>query len=280
MRYLTISNMGRRGRALLAVAMATVALAALLSVWGSLPAAEARGPAAANTGSSNLTLSSSDVYTIFLPIVFKSDIVFFDDFSDSSSGWPHRVEFEDCYYEYRSGRYRVTASGVGQRCIIPNLKADPYLRNGTFEVKVRRISNDNRKLRYGFLFNAGKNATEDHWALEVYPFAYCGDGDEKGDFWLVALEDGDNEFFRSECTDAIDVDRDDWNWLRVIRNGSNIQVWIKKQEGAAAWRKKGEWNSSILANQGYFDLQVISISSDEVTVEYEYVLLRRSTSAP
>jgi hypothetical protein len=259
--------------------MAAVALAALLSAWDRLPAAEARGPAAANTGTSDFSLSSSDVYTIFLPIVFKTDIVFFDDFSDSSSGWPHRVEFEDCYYEYRNGRYRVTASGVGQRCIIPNLKANPFLVNGTFEVKVRRTSSDSRKLRYGFLFGATKDATEDHWALEVYPFAFCNGG-EKGDFWLVALVDGDNEFFESECTDAIDVDRDDWNWLRVIRNGQNIKVYIKKQEGDATWKLKGNWNSSKLANKGFFDLQVISISNNEVTVEYEYVLLRSSTDLP
>ena len=92
---LNTSNMRRLGRASVALILAVVALVWLLSTWGSLPTAEARGPAEADTGGTTLPLSSRSTltYYVFLPIVFKSDVVFFDDFSDPNSGWPDDESF-------------------------------------------------------------------------------------------------------------------------------------------------------------------------------------------
>ena len=267
------SNTRRLGRVLVALTLAVVALVWLMSTWSGLPAAEARGPAEANTGT-DLLLSSRNTltYYVFLPILFKSDFVFYDDFSNSNSGWPHEESFEDCYYEYRSGRYRVEVTGNQQRCIIPNFQV-PKQVNGTFSVKARRTSDKERDLLYGLIFGAGVDATEDRWALEVYPKEDTdGDCDPKPYYWLVALVDGDEEFFEAKCTDAIDTADDEWNELKIIRNGSTIKVYINGEA-------KGEYNDAhYLLDEGYTLLEVVSGSNNKITVEFDDFQIRARTS--
>lgn len=272
MNSLITSNMKRLARASVALILAVAALVWLLSAWSSLPTAEARGPAEANSGSTNLLLSSRSMltYYVFLPIVFKSDIVFSDDFSNPNSGWPHDESYEDCHYEYRSGRYRVKVTDDGQRCIIPNFSI-PKQVNGTFSVKVRRTSDEERHLLYGLIFGAGVDATEDRWALEMYPND-DDDCDGKPFYWLYALVDGDTEYFEDRCTDVIDTDGEDWNELKIIRNGKNIKVYINGES-------KGEYDDAdYLLNKGYTLLEVVSASDDDITVEFDDFEIRSSTT--
>jgi hypothetical protein len=266
------SKLVRQGQALVALTLATVALVWLLGMWGGIPPVEARGPAMAGTAGDGLRLSATSMMTIYLPILFKSDIVFFDDFSSTSSGWLHNKTFDSCEVGYNSGRYRVKVSGSGQRCIIHNGNV-PKQVNGTFKIRVRRTSSSSYPLLYGFLFGSGSDAAKNHWALEVYPNkdSNCSN---KPFFWLVALVNDSRKFFQDECTDAIDTDQSDWNELKVIRNGSNIKVYINGQ-------KKGDYNNaSYLLNEGYFSLEVVSGSSSQIVVEYDDLEIRSSVTSP
>jgi hypothetical protein len=272
MKSLITSNLRRQGRALVPLALGVAVLIWLLGVWSGLPTAEARGPAAANPDTTSLALSSSDTitYYVFLPLIFKSDVIFFDDFSDPNSGWPNKETYENCYYEYYGGRYRVKVSENGQRCIVPK-RYMPKQVNGTFIVKVRRTSNEDRHMLYGLIFGAGTNAVKNRWALEVYPNkdSKCSN---KPFYWLVALVDGDGKYFRDKCTDTIDTDKDDWNELKVIRNGKNIKVYINGES-------KGEYNDAdYLRDEGYSLLEVVSASDEDIYVEFDdFTILSRTT---
>jgi hypothetical protein len=272
MKSLITSTLRRQGRALVPLALGVAALVWLLGVWGGLPTAEARGPAAANPNTSNLALSSTDMFTVFLPLIFKSDLVYFDDFSNPNSGWPNKVTYQNCYFEYYGGRYRVTVSEYGQDCIIPNLKIPEQI-NGTFSVKVRRTSEESWPMYYGFFFGAGADATRYRWALQVYPNkdSNCSN---KPFYWLVALVDGARDYFRYRCTDVIDTDKDDWNELKVIRNGNNIKVYINGES-------KGEYNDAdYLRDKGYSLLWVASASDNDIKVEFDDFKILSSTDAP
>lgn len=275
MKNLITSDLRRQGRALAALALAMAALVWLLGMWGGLPAAEARGPAAANTGGADLFWSTSDVITIFLPLVFKAPpYVFFDDFSSTSSGWPHKKSWENCYFEYYGGRYRVKVSANGQECIIPNFKI-PNQINGTFSVKVRRTSSEDRHMFYGIFFGAGPDATEDRWAVQVYPNK-DPDCSNKPFYWLYALVDGDVDYFKYRCTDTIDKDEDDWNELKIVRNGKNIKVYINGQPRP----ESGYNDADYLRDKGYSLLYVASLSNQDIYVEFDDFKIESSTAAP
>lgn len=272
MNSLITSNTTRLGRASVALILAVAALVWLLSTWGSLPTAEARGPAEAITGNTSLLLSSHSImtYYVFLPLVFKSDVVFSDDFSNPKSGWPDDISFEDCHYEYRNGRYQVKVTGNGQRCIIPNMSIPKQI-NGTFSVKVRRTSNEESRMLYGLIFGAGVDATEDRWALEIYPNddPNCSN---KPFYWLYALVNGDRRYFRDRCTDVIEVGEDDWNELKIIRNGKTIQVYINGES-------KGDYyDANYLLDKGYTLLEVVSVSNNDISVEFDDFQIRASTT--
>jgi hypothetical protein len=262
----------RLGRVLVALILAVAALVWLLSTWSGLPDAEARGPAEADVSSADSILSSRSTltYYVFLPILFKSKLVFFDDFSDSNSGWPHNVSFEDCRYEYRSGRYQVKVTDRDQRCIVPNFRIPKQI-NGTFIVKARRTSPEERRMLYGLIFGAGVDATEDRWALELYPND-DPDCSNKPFYWLYALVDDNRKYFRDRCTDTIDSDENDWNELKIIRNGKNIKVYLNGES-------KGEYNdANYLLDQGYTLLEVISASDEDITVEFDDFEIRQETT--
>jgi hypothetical protein len=272
MTNLITSNTRRLGQVSVALILAVAALVWLLSTWSSLPTVEARGPAEANSGSTDLLLSSRSMltYYVFLPILFKSDVVFYDDFSNSHSGWPHDKSYEDCYYEYRNDRYRVKVTDYGQRCIIPNLSIPKQI-NGTFTVRVRRTTDEDYTMLYGLIFGAGVDATEDRWALEIYPNE-DDDCDDKPFYWLYALVDEERKYFKDRCTDSIDTDEDDWNELKIIRNGKNIKVYINGES-------KGEYDDAkYLLDKGYTLLEVVSVSDDDIIVEFDDFEIRASTT--
>lgn len=221
---------------------------------------------------SNITHSNNITRYLFLPLVFRSDsdLVFFDDFSDRSSGWPDDKSWFSCHFEYYGGRYRVTIDeDYGRRCMVPN-PAIPKQVNGTFSVKVRRVSDEDEEVFYGFIFGAGPDATRDRWSLKVFP-----DNDDacedKPFFWLTAYEDGDREYHKSTCTNTISTGNQ-WNELKVIRDGKKIKVYMN------GYLKGNYDDAKYLLDEGYFLLDVISASGEDVIVEFDDFTIRRSTA--
>jgi hypothetical protein len=281
-----ISNLARHARALAAFALALTALVLLLSAWSSLRMVEAREPAAPQPDGADFSLSSTSLVTyyvylpfiarpcyVYLPFISYSPIVFYDDFSNPSSGWPTgKAEGQECYFEYLNGHYRVKVEEYGERCIIPNFNI-PKRVNGTFSVKVRRTSDEGRHMLYGLIFGAGADAIENRWGLEVYPNEdpNC---DDKPFYWLYALVDGDSEYFETKCTDSIDIDENDWNELKVIRNGTRIDIYINGE------RKGSYTDADYLLNEGYTLLEVVSVSDDTIEVEFDDFIVSRSTQLP
>jgi hypothetical protein len=278
MKGLITSNLRRQGRALVPLALGVAALIWLLGVWGGLPTAAARGPAAANPNTTDLTLSSSDAFTLYFPIIFKAPpVVFYDNFSNPNSGWPtapNNTLDDTCSFDYYNGYYRVKVTGYGDRCIIPGFPV-PKQVTGTFSVMVRRTSDSSHDVLYGFFFGAGENAYKDRWALEVSPDKDCSD---KGFFWLSAIEDGhDKGLIGNVCTDAIKIGND-WNELKVIRTSDKIYIYIND-------RLKGTYNNSYLRDEGFFDLEVVSLysgtsDSKPTYVEFDDFTVLRTTTLP
>jgi hypothetical protein len=281
-----ISNLARHARALAVFALALTALLLLLNAWSSLRMVEAREPAAPQPDGADFSLSSTSLvtyyvylpfisypYHVYLPFISYSPIVFYDDFSNPSSGWPTgKAEGQECYFEYLNGHYRVKVEEYGERCIIPNFNI-PKKINGTFSVKVRRISDQDRHMLYGLLFGAGADAIENRWGLEVYPNkdSNC---DDKPFYWLYALVDGDSEYFKTKCTDSIDTDENEWNELKVIRNGTRIDIYINGEH-------KGSYtDADYLLDKGYSLLEVVSASDDTIEVEFDDFIVSRSTQLP
>lgn len=266
-----------RAQTLVALSLTMAALLLLLGMWSWLPPSEAREPAAVGLGNVDLTLSSSDTMTtsLFLPIVFRADVVFSDDFSNTSSGWPHQVTLgENCYVEYYGGRYRVKVTEKDQICFIPNSNI-PKLVNGTFSVRVRRTSSNDRHLFYGLIFGAGQqDAANNRWVVEIYPNKDARCGNDKPFYQLVAIEGGRLKYYDDNCTDAIDTDEDDWNELKVIRNGQNIKVYING-------KLKGDYgDAAYLLDEGNTLLEVVSLSDNTIYVEFDDLLIRQSTASP
>jgi hypothetical protein len=123
---------------------------------------------------------------------------------------------------------------------------------------------------YGLIFGAGTDATSDRWALEIYPNddPDCGG---KPFYWLYALVDNNRKYFKDRCTDVIDIDEDDWNDLKVIRNGSTIKVYLNGES-------KGQYNdASYLLDKGYTLMEVVSASKDKISVEFDDFEIRTKT---
>lgn len=295
MKHLITSNFKRPGKTLAVLPLVAVILVWLLSVWGGLATAEARDSATARLGSEDLSSSRNTTANtiIFLPIVYTTDVVFADDFSDKNSGWPHKKSYEDCYFEYLNGHYRIKITDNDSPCIVPNFKI-PRQFYGTFKIRVRRTSDTNDRLVYGFIFDAGPDATEEEgtrWSLEIYPNEYdsC---DSKPFFWVIALKDGESKFRNyeqppddHECTSFIETNEDKWNQLAVVRDGRRVKVYIY-DDGPNQFKLVGDYdNVPLLAfNEqnayGYFNLRVASFSSDDVTIEFDDLEILRSVDFP
>jgi hypothetical protein len=286
MKGMITSSLARHARALAAFALSLTALVMLLGTWSSFRVVEAREPVPSSpveTGLSLLTTSQMTYYIylpaifrpqyIYLPIIMSSPIVFYDNFSNPGSGWPTgKATGTECYFEYLGGYYHVRVEEEGERCIIPNFNIPKQI-NGTFSVKVRRTSSEGRHLLYGLLFGAGSDAIDNRWGLEVYPNKdpSCED---KPFYWLYALVDGDRKYFKSRCTDTIDTDKDDWNELKVVRNGTRIDVYINGD-------RKGSYDDAdYLLDKGYTLLEVVSDSGSTVEVEFDDFTVSRSTELP
>ena len=286
MKGMITSNLARHARALAAFTLALVALVTLLTVWSSLRVVEAREPALSAPDQAGLSLSSTSQMTyyiylpaifnpqfVYLPVIFASPIVFYDDFSNPGSGWPTgKATGTECYFEYRDGYYHVRVEDEGERCIIPNFNIPKQI-NGTFSVKVRRTSSEGRHLLYGLLFGAGADAVDNRWGLEVYPNKDPSCDDEPF-YWLYALVDGDRKYFKSKCSDAIDTDKNDWNELKVVRNGENIDIYINGDH------QKSYTDADYLLDKGYTLLEVVSASGSTIEVEFDDFTISRSTKLP
>ncbi|MEM7034837.1 MAG: hypothetical protein AAF629_35175, partial [Chloroflexota bacterium] len=128
-------------------------------------------------------------YTVFLPFVAKYPTptpsptptpIYFDDFSNTSSGWQAGTANDWCDYEYgtfndngaTNGVFRISVSDETDtpqdRCIALNFSLDKYV-NGEFTVRARRTTASSRKVHYGFYFGAGQDAAQNHWYLQIFP---------------------------------------------------------------------------------------------------------------
>jgi hypothetical protein len=274
MKGLLTSNLRRHFRAVAAFALALTILVSLLGIWGRLTRVDARelAPSGAERDLPSTFQQQAYDHFIYLPFISYSPVVYYDDFSNPNSGWPNDYHYEDCYYKYADGRYRVQVSSNGQRCIIPNLNIPKQI-NGTFSVRARRTSSEDRHLLYGLIFGAGSNAIDNRWGLEIYPNRDSG-CDNKPFMWLYALVSGDTKYFQTRCTDSIDRDKDDWNELKVVRNGGTIDIYINGDH-------KGPYTgANYLLNEGYTLLEVVSASDDDITVEFDDFTVSRSTQLP
>jgi hypothetical protein len=286
MKGMITSSLARHARALAAFALSLTALVMLLGTWSSFRVVEAREPTPSPPDETGLSLLATNqmTYYIYLPAIFKpqyvylpvimsSPVVFYDDFSNPGSGWPTgQATGTECYFEYRDGYYQVRVEDEGERCIIPNFNI-PQQINGTFSVKVRRTSSEGRHLLYGLLFGAGTDAVDNRWGLEVYPNEDPSCDDDPF-YWLYALVASDRKYFKSRCTNTIDTDRDDWNELKVVRNGTRIDVYINGNH-------KGSYDDAdYLLDKGYTLLEVVSASGSTIEVEFDDFTISRSTELP
>ncbi|MFQ5614708.1 MAG: hypothetical protein ACE5H9_21520 [Anaerolineae bacterium] len=276
------------GLPFVALVLAVVALALALSINPSNPV-EAQA-VARRAGLGEAILRPSDIPTTvaYLPLVSRSDVIFFDDFSDSNSGWPSGSDGERCSFGYHEGHYRIRLTTDQEHCIVAAFPAPKQL-SGTFSFKVRRTSDSNRDVQYGFLFGAGSNAFKDRWMLEVRADAVC---DGKGYFWLSYLESNSGTLVKNRCTDAIETDND-WNDITVVRfvdQGNSNNDFIKIYINGLL---KGDYNGDDddiahlrdLDDFGFFDLVALAFDNNTSTskpldVEFDDFTISTSTATP
>lgn len=260
-----------------------IALLFMLGVWSSLSMVKAvdGSPIALDNTSSwvGYQVSGTLTNTMYMPFVrrdptptaTKSPIIFFDDFSNANSGWI-KGESGDCKFEYRDGYYRITVKDDnGVRCVSFNTLI-PKTIDGIFSVSVRRTTSSDRELRYGFYFGAGAKAEEDRWFLEVEPHKVDCDGEKRGFFWVSAIEDGNTKFFHARCTSSVRTNTNDWNHLKVVRNGRDIAIYINGDH-------KEDYDKNVLRDKGFFDLVAVGVSdisdSRPGIVEFDNFLIER-----
>ena len=225
------------------------------------------------TGTINLT------HTLYMPHVARiptptptptPTALFSDNFSNTGSGWI-TGSGGDCQYRYLGGRYQIIITeDNGHNCVAfnPNI---PKVIDGDFRVKVRRVSGDSRKIRYGFFFAAGSDAVNNRWFLELTPFREKCDGNNQGFYWISAVVGGDGKFFSYRCTNDIKTGSNEWNELRVVRNGQHVDVYING-------KFKDDYDKDVLRDQGFFNLVVVGVDnvsgSRPATIEFDDVEIR------
>jgi hypothetical protein len=225
------------------------------------------------TGTLNLT------YTVYMPFVSRMptptpsptpDAIYRDDFSNTASGWI-TGSGGNCEYRYVGGAYQITITeDNGHTCVAFN-PLIPKAIDGDFRVRVRRLGGETRKTRYGFFFAAGSDAVNNRWFLEVTPYQEDCDGNDRGFYWISALEDGDSEYFAYRCTTDINTGSDQWNDLRVVRNGGNVDVYVNGNF-------KDDYDRDVLDDEGFFNLVVVGVEnlsdSRPTTIEFDDVEIR------
>jgi hypothetical protein len=316
MKSLLTFNLGRRGRALAALALAVVALAILLLGVGSeLPTVSASTLPPARP--ENVTAAIT--YWVYLPILFHTTVPpvnWVDHFTNSKSGWIASGDGCTGEYDTDKGVYRVKISSGHKydSCIIWNSKtgssnplgAFPRQFYGTFIARVRRTTSDSYPLLYGFQFDTAANSTDTNgtrWALEEWPQSTdtgCSDG--KGFYWLTAQQyksstSNTSRYYSADkngadvsgCTSTIDLDQNDWNQMIAIRDGSTVSVYLNNYDDDGDIDKTYHHDFTNVPSitpkdpsepLGWFQMRVVPYSSSAVTVEFDRVEIHSSTTAP
>lgn len=199
----------------------------------------------------------------YLPQLTQTSARYYDDFSNSGSGWP-TGEDEDgkCKGEYKDGKYRITVKDDNTFCMIPGYPV-PRKAGGTFSVKIQRRSEDDRPVWSGMWFGQlGSDAKQNRWEAIIRSDPSTCEGETRGVLWLSAIVNGSTQLFEDECTSSIDLDKDDTNLLRIVRGNGRVQVYVNNQlvtDVADNW----------LAGDGYFGLVAISGSQVPVIIDFD-----------
>ena len=221
-----------------------------------------------------VTGSATLVTFTYLPMIARSDIYWFDDFS-SKKGWVNykctdqnnRLVDCNCKMEIEDGRLRVTLNDERMRCFV-GPPSDVQLREGVFSVEARK-RNDNETW-YGLLFNVSTRLHKQRWALEARPFGGSGCASDKGLVWLSYITDGlGTGRLWAECTDSLELGKDKWNKLTAVRRVDNVKVYINDEE-----LDDLEQNNGNLKDQPFFNLEVMSEDQTPVVVEFDNFVLR------
>ncbi|MGQ9786382.1 MAG: hypothetical protein ACUVSJ_07985 [Anaerolineae bacterium] len=200
------------------------------------------------------------MYT-YLPVISRSDIVFYDDFS-TDRGWIN-LSSEDCEVTLDSGTLRVKIGKSGI-CWI-SAPSGVSLAQGQFSVRASRRSDT--KGWYGLVFNATTKLLDQRWQFEAAPWD-ASDGCEsgKGKLKLSYIDDEAGNAWTT-CTSALMRNKNDWNELKVVRSGSNVKAYINNQE-------KFNVDDSHLSSAGLFDLVVWTEDSKGVEVRFDDFTVR------
>ncbi len=283
MKGLLIFNLEKRSRMLVAVMLAVIALTTLLLGVGSVPST-ASASTLPPTKPENATAAIT--YHTYLPIMFMSTIIYSDHFTNDATGWTAAGSTDcDGVYDEADSVYRVTIDHADRSCIIwnPNLPRQFY---GTFYVKARYTSSSADVL-YGIQFDTAANSTDSsgtRWALEIYPknSSSCHD---KPFFWLTAIKGGVLKWHNyngdDECNNAIDTEKGDWNRLAAVRHGSTVDVYIDGTGDLHQdFKNVYQFSADEADKYGYFQMRVKSGTDVPVTVEFDQIEVRSTTTAP
>ncbi|MDW8071891.1 MAG: hypothetical protein RMK79_10515 [Anaerolineae bacterium] len=233
--------------------------------------------------------SATLVKFAYLPLVARQEApaggAWSDDFSGARRPWVNykctdannRLVNCDCDMEYKNGRLRITLNDKNMRCFVgPHPDENVRLREGVFSVEARK-RNDN-KTWYGLMFNVSNRLHKQRWALEARPHGGSGCPSDEGLVWLSYITDGlGTGKLWSDCTDALKLNRDEWNELTAERRGDIVRVWIndervelRDREG----RRYTEINDGTLKDQPFFNLEVMSEDQTPVVVEFDNFVLQ------
>lgn len=217
----------------------------------------------------------------YLPTIAKEEnpVVFSDDFS-TDKGWRNfqcgesNAEACDCQMEISNGRMRVTLNDANKRCFLAPPEQENgraiKLSQGTFTVSARR--REDNTTWYALIFNASTNLLRQRWALEVLSHGgKRGCSSDKGLVWLSYITDGpgSGELW-GLCTNSVRRDKGDWNTLTVVRSGDNVKVAINGD-----FKSDLEKNKSILRDEEFVNLEVISEDQVPVVVDFDDFEMRR-----
>jgi hypothetical protein len=203
-----------------------------------------------------------------MPLLAKqpvSDVYWSDDFS-TKKGWQN---FGCDGMEYTGGVLRVTLDENTSRCYV-SPPASVFLKQGTFSVQARRVTSN--YTWYGLFFNTSSNLEKKRWALEARPLGGDPCDSDEGLIWLSYITDGlgTGDLWQN-CTDHLGVDKNDWNTLKVIRNGDNVKAYINDSLRLSK-------DNSANTEYGYFDLEVASYEDTPVVVDFDNFILRTSVT--
>ncbi len=222
------------------------------------------------TASAQLTQVGSNI--VYLPIIYGPQPTvtpspgYYDDFSNTNSGWP-RGQYGNCsydyYYDYRYDNwyYRITADNQ-ERCIIP-APSWATQTDGTFEILASRPGYTAGM--YGFFFRAGTDADRNRWAVEVRPDPVaCGN---LPFYWLSYINNGSSKLLNpgaESCTGDLNL-YGGWNKLTAVTQGSTVYVYLNDHYQMSG--SGGPYGSQYK----YFDLEAIADTNTAITVYIDWV---------